>query len=200
MLRNSIKNKNGKYVAYTVITFVILTALFLSLASYLYIDTEERAMETLHVQTKQIKDDLTLQMLSDRENLATMANFASKLYLDGEDYSLLFESFKPIGLISNIGILTKNNTFITKNGTIDLNTQISFVEEVEKGAYFSGRVHDLTNVDYERVRSAVPMVANGETIGVLYGIIRLESIKERYIGIATELDAQLFIYDGISDS
>ena len=192
---NFVKQKKGKSVLYTILTFVLLSALFLALAGHLYTDAESRAMETLHVQTKQIKDDLTLQMLSDRENLATMANFAAKLHLDGDDYSLLFDSFKPIGLISNIGILTPSGTFVTKNGSISLNGQISFREEAAKGAYVSGRVQDLTNVNYERVRSAVPIVANGETVGILYGIIRLESIEGRYINIATELDAQLFIYE-----
>ena len=196
MSRNLSNKKNGKIAIYTVVTFVLLSAIFLSLVGYLYADADERAMETLHVQTKQIKDDLTLQMLSDRENLATMANFAAKLYLDGEDYRLLFESFKAIGLISNIGILTPDEAFVTKNGTVDLGGQISFAEEAARGAYISGRVRDLTNVNYERVRSAVPIVANGETVGVLYGIIKLESIEARYIGIATELDAQLFIYEG----
>ena len=196
MSRNVVKKKKGRTVVYTILTFVLLSALFLSLAGYLYTDAENRAMETLHTQTKQIKDDLTLQMLSDRENLATMASFAAKLDLDGDGYDLLFESFKPIGLISNIGILMPDGSFVTKNGSIDLNGQISFAEEAIKGAYFSGRVRDLTNVDYERVRSAVPIVANGETVGILYGIIKLESIEERYIDLATELDAQLFIYEG----
>ena len=81
MSKNPAANKNGKSVIYTLITFVVLVALFLSLVSFLYTDAESRAMETLHVQTKQIKDDLTLQMLSDRENLATMANFAAKWYV-----------------------------------------------------------------------------------------------------------------------
>ena len=196
MSRNLFERKNGKSVAYTIITFVLLSALFLALVGYLYTDAEERAMETLHVQTKQIKDDLTLQMLSDRENLSTMANFAAKLYLDGEDYSLMFDSFKPIGLISSIGILTPDHTFVTKVGSINLDGQISFPEEAEKGAYISGRVRDITNVDYERVRSSVPIVVNGETVGILYGIIKLDAIEARYINIATELDAQLFIYEG----
>lgn len=196
MSEKRMEKKNGKYIIYTVLTFVLLSVLFLSLAGYLYADAEARAMETLHMQTKQIKDDLTLQMLSDRENLDTMANFAAKLYLDGDDYSLLFDSFEPIGLISNVGILTPDNTFITKNGRIDMNGQISFAEEAAKGAYFSGRVRDLTNADYERVRSAVPIVAGGETVGMLYGILRLQSIEDRYINLANELDAQLFIYEG----
>ena len=195
MSGNRVEKKFGKYAIYTVLTFVVLSALFLSLVGYLYRDAEDRAMETLHEQTKHIKDDLTLQMLSDRENLATMANFAAKLYLDGGDYSLLFESFKPIGLISNIGILTRDDVFITQNGSLDLSGQISFLDEARKGAYVSGRVQDLTNVDYERVRSAVPITANGEIVGVLYGIIRLENIMDRYVNFANELDAQLFVYD-----
>ena len=192
------EKKTGKYVIYTILTFVLLSILFLSMAAYLYRDAEERAMETLHEQTRQIKDDLTLQMLSDRENLATMANFAAKLYLDGDDYSLLFESFKPIGLISNIGILTPDRIFITKSGSMSLGDQISYSEELERGAYVSGRVKDLTNVNYERVRSAVPIVANGKTVGILYGIIKLESVEDRYVNIANELDAQLFIYEGVT--
>lgn len=195
MSRNIVKRKNGKIVLYTILTFVILSALFLSLADYLYISTEAQAKETLHVQTKQIKDDLTLQILSDRENLATMANFAAKLYLDGEDYSLLFESFKPIGLIANIGILKPDNTFVTKTGSINLSGQISFSDEAAQGTYISGRVKDLTHADNELVRSSVPIIANGKPVGILYGVLKLQSFEERYHSLAAELDAQLFVYD-----
>ncbi len=198
MSRDLFNKKKGRTILYTICTFVLLCVMFASLATYLYRDAENRAMENLHVQTKQIKDDLTLQMLSDRENLSTMASFASKLYLDGEDYSLLFESFKPIGLIDNIGILNTDNTFVTKVGRTELK-DISFEDELALGSYVSGRVRDITNVNYERVRISVPIVANGETVGILYGIIKLDSIEQRYIGIATELDAQLFIYDMAGD-
>ena len=60
----------------------ILFIVFFAMVGYLYAVAEEEAYETLHMQTKQIKDDLSLQLKSDRENLSTMANFASKLYLD----------------------------------------------------------------------------------------------------------------------
>lgn len=191
---NVVNKKKGKAIIYVAVTFVLLSALFLLLASYLYTDAENRAMETLHIQTKQIKDDLTLQLLSDRENLATMANFASKLYLDGGDYSLLFESFKPIGLISDIVILTPDNTFITKSSSVNLDGRVSFSEDARQGTFITGRIKEATVFDYERVRSAVPIVANGKTVGMLYGIIRLEDLERRYLNIATELDAQLFIY------
>ena len=101
------ERKKHKYtnIFYTLITGILLCAVFLAMVSFFYISAEQEAYENLHIQTKQIKDDMKLQLISDRENLSTMANFAAKLYSDGESYNLMFDSFKPIGLIENIGIL-----------------------------------------------------------------------------------------------
>ena len=190
------KKKNRKYnVFYTVITALLVCAVFLSMVNFFYTQAEDEAYEMLHLQTKQIKDDLVLQIKSDRENLITMANFASKLYADGESYNIMFESFKPIGLFSNIGILNPDNTFVTKKGSIDLNGKISFKEEAARGEYISGRIPDLTNEGIDIVRSAVPVKSNGETVGVLYGVIKLDTINKKYIKMVNELDAQLFVYD-----
>ena len=190
------KKKNKKYnVFYTVITALLICAVFLSMVNFFYNQAEDEAYEMLHIQTKQIKDDLTLQIKSDRENLVTMANFASKLYADGESYDLMFESFKPIGLFSNIGILNPDNTFVTKKGSIDLTGKISFEEEAIRGEYISGRVPDLTKEGNELVRSAVPIKLNSQTVGILYGVIKLQTINEKYIEMARGLDAQLFVYD-----
>ena len=179
----------------TIITVVLLCTVFLTMVSYFYKSAENEAYENLHVQTKQIKDDMQLQLLSDRENLATMANFAAKLYSDGESYNLMFESFKPIGLIENIGILNPDNTFVTKTGSVNLDGKISFEEEKEKGEYISGRVPDLTRDNYEIIRSAVPIKNGDDVVGILYGVIKLDVIGKKYNKMAKELDAQLFVYD-----
>ena len=190
------QNKKRNFsVLYTATSVLLIIAIFSLMAASFFKQAEEDAYEMLHIQTKQIKDDLTLQLQSDRENLVTMANFAAKLYADGEGYDLMFESFKPIGLFSNIGILNRDNTFVTKVASIDLDGKISFAEEAARGAYISGRVPDLTRDGEEIIRSAVPIKVNGETVGVLYGVIKLETIGEKYTTMAKELDAQLFVYD-----
>lgn len=190
------KKRHRKHnLLYTVITAILLCIVFLTTVSYFYYAAEDEAYENLHMQTKQIKDNMQLQLLSDRENLATMANFAAKLYSDGESFDLMFNSFEPIGLIENIGILMPDNTFVTKVGTLNLNGQISFEEEATKGEYISGRVKDLTKDNYEIIRSAVPIKVNGNTVGILYGVIKLDVIGKKYGSMAKELDAQLFVYD-----
>lgn len=189
------KKQRHNNILYSIVTAVLIFAVFFAMVMSFYIKAENGAYEMLHIQTKQIKDDLTLQLKSDRENLVTMASFASKLYSDGESYDLMFESFKPIGLLSNIGILNPDNTFVTKMGSVDLSGKISFEEEVAKGEYISGRVPDLTGDGKELIRSAVPIKSNGTTVGILYGVIPLKVIGEKYNNMAKELDAQLFVYD-----
>lgn len=192
------KKHRRNNVLYTLVSAVLLITVFLAMVSYFYSAAEDEAYEQLHVQTKQIKDDMTLQIKSDRENLATMASFAAKLYSDGESYNLMFDSFKPIGLIDNIGILNPDNTFVTKVGSVNLDGLISFEDEKSKGEYISGRVKDLTRDDHEIIRSAVPIKADGDTVGILYGVINLDVIGEKYNNMAKELDAQLFVYDKMS--
>lgn len=192
------KKHKQHYVIYTIIAAVLLCAIFLTMVGYLYITAEEEAYENLHIQTKQIKDDISLQLLSDRENLSTMANFAANLYSEEERYDIMFESFKPIGLIENIGILNQDNTFVTKTGTIDVSGILSFEQEAQKGTYISSRISDITTRGKEIVRSAVPIKVDDKTVGVLYGVIQLDKIGERYNQMAKELNAQLFIYDKAS--
>ena len=73
------KKRKQHNILYTVTTAILICALFLTMVTSFYFKAENDAYEMLHIQTKQIKDDLTLQIKSDRENLITMANFAAKL-------------------------------------------------------------------------------------------------------------------------
>ena len=189
------KKKRQSNILYTIVTAILICAIFGAMVASFYLTAENEAYEMLHIQTKQIKDDLTLQIKSDRENLVTMANFAAKLYADGEGYDIMFESFKPIGLFSNIGILKPDGVFVTRIGSIDLKDKISFEDEAARGEYISGRVPDLTREGKEIVRSAVPIKVYGKTVGVLYGVIHLDTLREKYNKMAKELDAQLFVYD-----
>ena len=99
---------------YTIVTVFLLCTIILSMLSYVFNSSEKEAYENLHLETQEIKNDIKLQMISDRENLVTMANFAAKLHNEGEDLDIMFQAFEKIGLIDNIGILLPDNRFITK--------------------------------------------------------------------------------------
>lgn len=190
--RKRIKQKN---VLFTVVTVVLICTIFLSVVNFCYSSAMEEAYEMLHIQTKQIKDDLTLQIKSDMENLDTMARFAAKLHAEGSGYGLMFEAFKPIGLFSRIGILTPECKFITKESVVDLSESMSFEAETLKGKHITGRTYSYSRPGEKVVRCGVPIVVRGETVGIMYGIIKIETINARYSEDAKDIDAQLFVYD-----
>lgn len=189
------KKRKQSNILYTVITTVLICTVFLAMVTSFFIKAEDDAYEMLHIQTKQIKDDLTLQLKSDRENLITMANFAARLYADGKGYDRMFDSFKPIGLFSRIGILNPDGTFITKDGTVDLSEKISFEEQALLGEHITGRTMSYSIPDEQVVRSSVPIVVNENVVGIMYGIIKIDTINKKYNDKAKELDAQLWVYD-----
>lgn len=191
-----IKHSPNKII-YTLCAVALLCAVIAATVNYIYKFSENEAFKKLDMEIGQIKSDINLQMFSDRENLTTMSNFAAELYAEGKSYELLFKSFKEIGLFENIGILLPDNTFVSKLGTLDMNGKISFEEEAIKGEYISGRVKDLTNDKREIVRSAVPVKADdGTTVAIMYGVIELETLKNRYMADAKALGADLLVLEG----
>lgn len=190
------REQNINRIAYTVSTALLLLALIFGMILHVYKYSEEEAFEILHRDTLNIKNDINLQMLSDRENLQTMADFASKLYKDGKDFELIFSAFKETGFVKNVGILMPGNHVYTKKGMLDATGMISFEEEKEKGTYISGRVPDITIEGKEVIRSVVPVKVNGETVAILFGIIELGTIAEKYADRVAGLDAKLYIIEG----
>ena len=189
------KKQRKNTILYTIITAILICALFFTMVISFYRAAEDEAYDMLHIQTKQIKDDVILQIKSDKENLITMANFAAKLYASGQSYSLMFDSFKPIGLFSRIGILKPDGTFITKDETVNISEKLPFEQAVAEGEHITGRTFSYSRPDEEVVRCAVPIKVNDTTVGIIFGIINIETINEKYNNMAEELDAQLFIYD-----
>ncbi|MBQ8808521.1 MAG: GGDEF domain-containing protein, partial [Clostridia bacterium] len=191
---NRLKLRRDK-VLYTLIVAVLLFSLLFLVIYYTYENARKNGFEKLHVQTKEKKEDINLQILSDRENLTTMANFASKLYTDGEDLELVVKSFKSIGLIENVGILMPDNTFLTKVGTVPAPKGLDFKTEAIRGQYLSGILSDAVDPTRKVVRSVVPIKVDNDTVAMLYGVMNLDAMENRFMGETTADKAQLFIVE-----
>lgn len=182
-------------ILYTLIVAMLLFSLFLLMINYSYRNARKNGFENLHIQTKEIKEDIELQIASDAENLQTMARFAAKLYADGEGFDLLLNSFKAIGLIEDIGILNERNVFVTRAGAMKAPAELSFEEEAKKVPYVSGEVEDITVKGHKIVRSAVPIKVDEKTVGILYGIIDLETLEKRIMENASVQSTQIFVVE-----
>ena len=192
---NGVTKATKRRIFYTLTVIVTLLSLLLAMIYSIYATAKKDGYETLHSQTKEVKNDLELQMLSDRENLMTMANLAAKLYSGGESMDPLVLSFKEIGLIEDVYILRSNNILMTKTGEMPAPENMDFVHEVEKSPYISGAVVSARDPERIVVRSSVPIIFNGEKIGVLYGVVDLDSLKKRLIGDMPKAKTQVFVMD-----
>ena len=83
-------------VMFSIAALAVLYVVLIVIINHIYSFSATEAHERHRLETLQIKKDINLQMLTDRENLSTMANFASKLHSDGEGYDMFFKSFNEI--------------------------------------------------------------------------------------------------------
>lgn len=186
-------NNTRKEITFTAIVCLMLAISVLLAIFVVFNNAEEEGFNELHLETKNIKDSIELQIVSDSENLNTIANLASKLYDDGEDLSVLVKSFKPIGLIREVQILFPDESLLSKSGSHDISGWTDFDVEAEKRYLVSGRVSDWLDQSSQIVRIQTPIVSDNKTVAVLYGVIDLETFKDKYIALAEEQQAQLYI-------
>ena len=184
-------------VIYTAIAVLLLCAVMWIIINHVYESSERAAYEKLHLETMQIKSDINQQMESDMETLITMADFASRLYHQGENFDLVFRSFRENGLFEKIGILMPDDSFIIEYGKLDIGDKLSFEEESKKGRYISGRVKDLTDDEVDIVRCNIPIRAeNGDIVAILCGVINLKTFENRYVNKLNAMNADLFVLEG----
>ena len=78
----------------------------------------------------------------------------------------------------NLNILLPDNRLVAADGNIyDVEGKISFEEEARHGEHVSDRVTNVIT-GTPVIRQYVPIIQNGETVAVLYGVIDLDTLSE----------------------
>ena len=99
--------------------------------------------------------------------------------------------------ITSMILLLPDGQLLHKDGTwYDVSDRIDFAAEAAKGAYLSDRVRSLFAPENLVVRSAAPVVRDGETIAILYGVISLQEIPRAYISDYYNDKAFILLVDG----
>jgi diguanylate cyclase (GGDEF)-like protein len=78
----------------------------------------------------------------------------------------------------------------------DVSETLNFTREATAGAYISSRMQSTLDADETMIRNAVPVVKNGRTIYILYGVIRLSDLAEKYKTDIYDGQAHVFIVAG----
>lgn len=195
------KRKISKFVAVTMAIFVVLYAVVFSTNLYVQKAAEQQCYDTLRKTTENLGKEIKNNTYNNQEQLEIIADvIASRGNIDSDQTKHILKSYMTRGEISHLEVLLPDNRVITCDGNyVDASGTLSYAEEVEKGEYVSTNATvDISYGDKKVLKSAVPILQKGETIGILYGITEVNSLPLYYVADSYGENASIYLIDGDS--
>lgn len=143
---------------------------------------EENAFTRLYEETGALAVEVEEKMGSDREQLETVASVLSEYDdLSSPRVRRILRSYSSVGMMSRLELLLPDDTVIRQDGTrVDAQPLLSFEKEAALGAHITNRETGLSGEAGYVLRHYVPVIRNGETAAMLYGVIELGSLPESF--------------------
>lgn len=189
--------QNRRIIA--MLLLLLLSSIVMSGAERKYHRLErEQCFENLKEYTEQIGNEIQKNYNKERAYLEKVAaNFAAA---DLEDDRMLGDFLRLLegnGLISEAQLLLPDDLVLTQQGEKrDVSGMISFVDEAEKGSCLSKRMQDPLDPERMILRLQVPVIQNGETAALLWGIMDLEDFPGMFTLEAYGEAMQLYVVEG----
>lgn len=113
--------------------------------------------------------------------LNSLASMAARGDLSDVQMTDMLNTFSYRDPYIRLQLLTKDGRLLDQNGRwTQLSDKVNFAEEAENGTYLSGRCTDFLEPERLVIRLAAPVVREGETVAILYGVLALEEASEKY--------------------
>lgn len=184
------------------VSVAVVIALTLFVGSTIYsvkAQVTQACFEELAIASKQLADELHMAIGSDHTTLSAIGTIiANQEEVSDEELSQIISSYDfDTTYISYLTILKPDNTMLFADGTVrDVSEEIDFADEAWKGEYISGVRQSKRDLSVKVVDHAVPIIKNGETLYILYGIVPLNNLAERYTTDLYGGHAYVYIEDG----
>ena len=195
------KRKISKFIAVTMAIFVVLYAVVFSTSLYVQKAAEQQCYDILRKTAENLGKEIKNNTYNNQEQLEIIADvIASRGNADSDQTKHILKSYMTRGEISHLEVLLPDNRVITCDGNyVDASGTLSYAEEVEKGEYVSTNATvDISCGDKKVLKSAVPILQEGETIGILYGITEVNSLPLYYVADSYAENASIYLIDGDS--
>lgn len=197
------KKKNklrwGSSLIATTVMIIVVAVVSYSVIVWINHREEGSSMERLYEEADRLVKTIDSNMKSDREKLELIAAVIAQFEdIHSERLCTLLDSYDVIGMMSRIEVLLPDDTVLTKGGkTVDVGGVLSFEKEAAQGAHITDRETDLEEDGSYIVRHYVPVVRDGETVAMLYGVIELGNLPEKMLESSySGENAALYVIDG----
>ena len=184
-----------KSLTATILLIIIIAVLFFT--AYIRIDhiITKRCIERMEEGVNTVTTEISNKFLRDSRILNAAADILSASdNFDVESLQSTLKTFSPLLETMRMQILMPDNTVIGTNGrTIDATGSISFQDELPLGEHVSNRMTSLTDSSVQLLRHFVPIVKDGKTIALLYGVTHLDELPN-LINISNIYNANASVY------
>lgn len=186
-------------VAVTLLTGVLLFCSVFFLVRRANREITQRSFDELATATRQIAKDLADAANADQTILSAMAELIAGH--DERDNDAVLRIMKSFSLsetfVSTVALLRPDGTLLLTDGTrYDVSGTFDFETEAARGAYISDRVTSYFAPEKLVVRNVVPVVRDGETVAILYGVVLLQELSRNYQIDLYNGNAFLLLVDG----
>ena len=142
--------------------------------------TEKRCIARMEEGANTVITEIQQKVMRDSRLLNSIATILSNSQsFDRETFVDSISTFAPMLETMQVRILLPDNTVIEANGdTIDGTAQMSFDELVPLGEHVSNRMLSLEMDNEPVLRHYIPIVQNGETVAILYGVTLVNDLPD----------------------
>ncbi len=199
MIRNTPQKepvRKDKSLTATGIVIAIIVILLISSYFSIYTVLRQRSLSRLEEGANTAIEEITSKLERDSRILNATADIISQTdNLDIDATLEIMNSVNPLLDTMNVRILLPDDRILTADGNI-LDTSeishISFAEEAPLGEHISNRTYNLAT-GQPILRHYVPIIQDGETVALLYGITDLESLPDS-LNTENIFNANAFVY------
>lgn len=187
-----------------VVTLICTTALAYTVfanAKRVGDEVTQRSFDELASETKRLALDVSSTIRADQVILTVMAELLANQDLTDYSNPVVLEILRSFNLdksfIGDLELLLPNGRLLRRSGIwYDVSNVIDFETEKAKGTYISDRGRRFFETGDYVMRNAVPVVRDGETVAMLYGVIDLQEASRVYKAEAYNGHAFVLIVDG----
>ena len=174
------------------IIVILLTAAYFRINAVL----RQRSLDRLEEGANTAIEEIVSKLERDSRILNATADIISQTdNLDIDATLEIMESVNPLLDTMNMRVLLPDDRILTADGNI-LDTSeishISFAEEAPLGEHISNRTYNLST-GQPILRHFVPIIQDGETVALLYGITDLENLPDS-LNVDNIYNAKAYVY------
>lgn len=185
-------------LAATILLIVLVFGGSFLLQRHICRQAERQSFQHLTDAAAQARQIIQQRAQIDREYLSLIAAVVSG-YEDLRSPELweILDRYTYTGMITRMELLLPDDTVLTSGGRqLDASDVLSFDEEAALGAHLSDRSVNLTGGTVYVLRHFVPVVRNGETVAMLYGLLELDQLQQELSPALSSGGAAVYIIDG----